>query len=584
MQPLPYLVHPLSSTSLLFFLLFCVGESTGSNRIESNILQDRKKAQQSKAAKASRTTMEFDDDTNNNTTSTSNTGVDVVVDEGEEEADLVQIRLSNLSSETEKLLTAIIDEEQQKLHPRGTGEDDAEQPRPPPSITLQTTRGDGAGQQRRSSSTLSFRRSLLSQTTADQIMEGLFEEVNTNHNSHRSDPNTSSTVASVPSMEVSSLASSATNTDPLPYQPRTSMDSIMIDEDCYNIINTTEDENDDDRIDPSVFGGGGGTQHSPSRKSLVLSRRTLDLFDRAFEENDDDMVVPMSSISMDLDKVSKVTSSSFKQESDAHHQLHMAAIEEEMEALTVDQQQKIIFDVHGFPIQTSINTHNATATPAAGSAAELQYFQLCLECLDEELLDHNLTQLLGSRAQPGLPSRGTTYTTAAEAALRSAEAQNAEYVTTIKLLILQFWIEGFTTQNAGRDIVKNRIVEEDTDRPFTTLAGPLTEAAVTAAALATRQDDDDNDATEPDPTMSSAAIAVATVIAKKAAVHLVHHFDVKHELFPPDKGYAADLLGRDVRLSDMSSDDMEGTSNIRTRNFRFAVVDLLLTYTPQRFG
>ena len=506
--------------------------------------------------------MGFDNDT-----------VDVVADEGsmdEEETDLVQIRLSNLSSETEKLLTAIIDEEQQKLHPRGTGEDDAEQPRPPPSITLQTTRGDGAGPQRRSSSTLSFRRSLLSQTTADQIMEGLFEEVNTNHNSHRSDPNTSSTVASVPSMEVSSLASSATNTDPLPYQPRTSMDSIMIDEDCYNIINTTEDENDDDRIDPSVFGGGGGTQHSPSRKSLVLSRRTLDLFDRAFEENDDDMVVPMSSISMDLDKVSKVTSSSFKQESDAHHQLHMAAIEEEMEALTVDQQQKIIFDVHGFPIQTSINTHNATATPAAGSAAELQYFQLCLECLDEELLDHNLTQLLGSRAQPGLPSRGTTYTTAAEAALRSAEAQNAEYVTTIKLLILQFWIEGFTTQNAGRDIVKNRIVEEDTDRPFTTLAGPLTEAAVTAAATTT--------------TTSAASVAVATVIAKKAAVHLVHHFDVKHELFPPDKGYAADLLGRDVRLSDMSSDDMEGTSNIRTRNFRFAVVDLLLTYTPQRFG
>ena len=69
----------------------------------------------------------------------------------------------------------------------------------------------------------------------------------------------------------------------------------------------------------------------------------------------------------------------------------------------------------------------------AGSAAELHYFQLCLECLDEELLDHNLTQLLGSRTGSGVA--GTTYIGGGEM-LRQALARNAEYVTTIKLLIL----------------------------------------------------------------------------------------------------------------------------------------------------
>jgi len=233
--------------------------------------------------------MEFDDDTSDNNTSTSNDGVAavVVMDDSnmeEEQTDVFQVRLSNLSSETEKLLTSIIDEEQQKLHPRGkkTGEDDAEPPpRPyPPSITLVTTvlgEDGGAGPPRRSSSTLRFRRSLLSQTTADQIMEGLFEEVNqNNHNSHRRDPQNNSTrspVASVPSM-------SATNTDPLPYQHRTSMDSIMIDEDCYNIINTVggagaeaETTNGDDNayLDPSIFGSGGGTTAVQPPQEPVLS-------------------------------------------------------------------------------------------------------------------------------------------------------------------------------------------------------------------------------------------------------------------------------------------------------------------------
>ena len=425
----------------------------------------------------------------------------------------ISLRLSDISLETEKLLSDIIFQEVEEVEAKAkgvAGNTSSNNRRQQQSVTL--TRvvqeeengikdGDEGGPSmtsssrnntntnklQRRSSILSMRTSIMSQDTADQILKSFLKISSDNSNNENNEQQQPPPVISLSS---SPLPAGMIRSSPID----SSMSSLSI-----------------AVVDPSIFGDGGtpitfdnnnNSNNSNSRNvtpgnigsnsvRYSISRETLDLFDEPFDQKTffddfdenhddgyDDEQEKQKEIIKPIEVVSVETIHEFSNETKETKKLHEDVLAAEMEALSFDHKQKFIFDVHGMPSMMDDDY---------GTTENNEMFML--QQLEEELTEENIYQRNGN----------TTLDHDNGCAFREAQKINPDYVNSkeFRLSFLNAWM--FYVDRNGKDDYVRKVVKE-------------------------------------------------------AARMIALHFYVKKDLFGN-----GEILGRDVKLTDLNDDDREGT-------------------------
>ena len=450
----------------------------------------------------------------------------------------VSLRFSDMSMDTQQILNDIISEDENRMSLQeqqqgGGGEGEGQNV---PSVTLTTVMDDdlddflpgdfepipvmsggsrgvgvdgGQQQPRRSSSTvITMRPSLMSPGVATKIMEGMM----------KIDSTTNTTTTNLVEDHYQ------------PDQQRPHKMSRRTDNNRFSIS-----------ADPTEFGPGGtpiiqlnatsdtgnGGISTTKVMRYSISRDTLDMFDEPYHDyetcHDSDHSndpTEEQEEKLQVSDIEKETVLRIPNITAEIHECHEDLLAKEMDKLSFDDKHKIMSDVHGIPTistaltgsATSQNNNNNNADPLAPKFKQNENemkIERCLQQLTMELREPNLTTILLADPKFG---NGMTKTAAfAEdiaAAYHEAEHINPHYVNQ-KRLRLTFLLYQMQSQK------------------------PISETTTTV-------DDDD--------TSNWSYYAQAT------AGHIAYHFWKKKELF----GGGA-VLARDVRLSDLSTDDREGT-------------------------
>ncbi|OEU10934.1 hypothetical protein FRACYDRAFT_246809 [Fragilariopsis cylindrus CCMP1102] len=381
----------------------------------------------------------------------------------------ISLRLSDISLETEKLLSDIIFQEVEEVEAKAkgvAGNTSSNNRRQQQSVTL--TRvvqeeengikdGDEGGPNmtsssrnntntnklQRRSSILSMNTSIMSQDTADQILKSFLKISSDNNNNNNNNNYNNEQQQQQPAPGTSSSTTSSSSASPAGMMRSSSIDSNLFDE----------------PFDQKTF---------------------FDDFDENHDDGYDDVQEKQKEIIKPIEVVSVETIHEFSNETKETKKLHEDVLAAEMEALSFDHKQKFIFDVHGMPSMIDDDS---------GTTENNEMFML--QQLEEELTEENIYQRNGN----------TTLDHDNGCAFREAQQINPDYVNSkeFRLSFLNAWM--FYVDRNGKDDYVKKVVKE-------------------------------------------------------AARMIALHFYVKKDLFGN-----GEIIGRDVKLTDLNDDDREVLNN-----------------------
>jgi hypothetical protein len=432
-------------------------------------------------------------------------------DNDDDQSTIINLRLSDISIETEKLISDIIFQEvesntkgcprpsvtltrlEEEEHENGNEEGDGG-----PSSSNSSSRNRNSNKQRRSS-ILSMRTSIMSQDTADQILKS-FLEISSNNNSNSNSNSNSNEQHQLQQPMVTSSSSSSFAAEHSSIHSRMSRLSIAV-------------------VDPSIFGDGGtpiiydnnkrnkNSNMTPENDIISnnssrysISRDTLELFDKPFDqktffdnfdENYDDDEEHEQEMIKPIEVVSAETSHEFNNGTKETQKIHEDVLAAEIEKLSFDHKQKFIFDVHGMSSMMNDSSNGIHNSRANGTSDNNE--MIMLQQLEEELTEEKLYQNNNESGNTSTLDHDNGY------AFREAQKINPDYANSkeFRLTFLNAWMF-YVDKNGKEDYVKE--------------------------------------------------------VAKEAARNIALNFYVKKDLFGN-----GEILGRDVKLTDLNDDDREGT-------------------------